>query len=263
MTTYKMWDNVPGTINNYEPVLEFYPAEVKKTDATAVILPGGAYSGLAGHEGRDYALYLNSIGMNAFVCEYRVAPVSFPYPLLDARRAIRFVRANAEKFGIDKNKVAIMGSSAGGHLAALTSTYTDVIDGERVDEIDNEPFMPNVTVLCYAVIHYPDESDISHVDSYYNLTGDVNADFSKYSPDLLVSDDTPTAFIWHTSEDPGVNVINSYRYAEALRKHNIPHEMHIFPYGGHGAGLAVGKPHIAQWTSLLINWFREIGWLSE
>ena len=256
-----MWDETPLK-KEYEPVLEYYEAEEKKTDATVVILPGGAYYGRAPHEGGEYALFFNSIGMNAFVCEYRTANMDdhFPAPLLDARRAIRFVRANAEKFGIDPNKVAVIGSSAGGHLAAFVSTYTDPIDGECNDLIDRESFMPNATILCYPVIHYPDESDISHIDSFIFLTGREDADFSKFSPDLLVTDTTPTAFIWHTSEDPGVNVINSYRYAEALRRHGIPHEVHIFPYGGHGAGLAKGRPHIAQWTGLLYNWFCEIGW---
>ena len=257
-----MWDSAPF-LKKFEPVLEYYPAEEKKTTATVVIFPGGGYWGRAPHEGHSYALHFNSIGMDAFVCEYRTSDMgdSFPSPLLDARRAIRFVRANAEKFGIDPDRVAVIGSSAGGHLAAFVSTYTDPIDGEGADELDRINCVPNATILCYPVIHYPDESGIAHADSFYCLLGTENADFSKYSPDLLVTDETPTAFIWHTSEDPGVNVINSYRYAEALRRHGIPHEMHIFPYGGHGAGLAEGKPHIAQWTGLMKNWLTEIGWL--
>ena len=121
MTTYKMWDNVPGTCLE-EPVLEYFPAENKKSDATVVILPGGAYEVRAVHEGAGYAEYFNSIGMDAFVCEYRVKPHKFPLPLLDARRAIRYVRAHAAEFGIDPAKVAVMGSSAGGHLAGLAST---------------------------------------------------------------------------------------------------------------------------------------------
>ena len=261
METYQMWDEVPG-LKERAPFLEFYPADEKKTDATVVVFPGGGYSGLANHEGHDYALFLNSIGLNAFVCYYRVAPDHFPYILLDARRAVRFVRANAEKFGIDPDRVAVMGSSAGGHLAALLSTYKGELDGEGCDDIDSESYKPNATILCYAVIHYPDETEISHWWSYKNLLGEDEG-YWKYSPDLLVDDDTPTAFIWHTSEDPGVNVINSYRYAEALRKHNIPHEMHIFPYGGHGMGLAAGDRHVSQWSGLLRNWFIVLGWLND
>lgn len=255
-----MWDTVP-LLNEYEPVLEFYPALEKKTSAAVVIFPGGGYAGRAEHEGRGYALYLNSIGMNAFVCEYRVSPDRFPAQLLDARRAVRFVRANAEKFGVDPDRIAVMGSSAGGHLAALVSTFSGCIEGEEEDEIDSFPYRPSATVLCYPVIHMPDESNISHPWSYENLLGE-NRDYAKYSPDLLVTDDTPAAFIWHTSEDPAVSVINSYRYAEALAIHGIAHEMHIFPHGGHGLGLASGDAHIAQWSELLKNWFTDMGWLN-
>ncbi len=262
MITYKLWDSV-SLCKEYEPVLEFYPAVDKKTDATAVIFPGGGYRGRSVHEGEPYAKYLNSLGMSAFVCEYRVAPDVFPAQLLDARRAIRFVRANAQRFGIASDKIAVMGSSAGGHLAALVSTYECAVDGEGVDVVDEENCKPNATILCYPVIHMPDETKIAHEGSYYSLLGDLDGDFAAVSPDLLVSDTTPTAFIWHTSEDAAVNVINSYRYAEALRAHGIAHEMHIFPFGRHGLGLASENKHAAQWVGLLKNWLCEIGWLDE
>lgn len=260
MVTYKLWNSVP-LCKEYEPVLEFYQADDRKTDAAAVIFPGGGYLKRSEHEGDSYAKYLNSLGMSAFVCEYRVAPDVFPAPLLDARRAIRFVRANAEKFAVSPDKIAVMGSSAGGHLAALVSTYECAVAGEGVDAVDGENCKPNATILCYPVIHMPDETKIAHEGSYYSLLGESGGDFAAVSPDLLVSDTTPTAFIWHTSDDPSVNVINSYRYAEALRAHGIPHEMHVFPFGRHGLGLAPENKHAAQWTGLLENWLCEIGWL--
>lgn len=262
MTTFKLWDRFPPFKLDYEPVIEFYPAENKKTDATVVIFPGGGYYVRAPHEGKDYAEFLNSIGMNAFVCEYRVAPSHFPAILLDARRAVRFVRANSEKFGINPDKVAVMGSSAGGHLAALVSTYTDEVNGEGLDEVDNNPYLPNATILCYPVIHHPVDNDIGHWDSFYNFIGDRDK-MEKFSPDLLVTENTPTAFIWHTSEDNGVSVINSYKYAEALKLHSVPHELHVFPYGGHGYGLGRGDSHISQWSTLLKNWFVVLGWLND
>lgn len=259
MTTLQLWDKVPGMCEE-TPVLEYYPAENKKTDATVVICPGGGYACRAEHEGKGYAEYFNSLGMDAFVCEYRVSPHRFPLPLLDARRAIRYVRANAEKFGVDPEKVAVMGSSAGGHLAALVSTYTSPIEFETDDEIDRLSPIPNATILCYAVCHMPDETNVAHVGSFLNLLGDEK-DFGKYSPDLLVNDSTPTAFIWHTSDDDCVNVINSYLYAKSLREHGIKHEMHIFPSGYHGLGLAQNKPHVAQWSGLMKNWLIDMGWL--
>lgn len=262
MITIQMWDKVPA-LTGEVPVLEYYPAENKKTDATVVIFPGGGYSGRAPHEGKGYAEYLNSIGIDAFVCEYRVSPYRFPLPLLDARRAVRYVRAHADEYGIDPAKVAVMGSSAGGHLAALVSTYTDGIDYEDIDDVDRQCPIPDTTILCYPVIHKPDETNVAHVGSYLNLLGEEEKDYDKYSPDLLVCDTTPPAFLWHTSDDDCVNVINSYLYASALRRHNIPHEMHIFPKGHHGLGLAEHLPHIAQWAPLLENWLVEIGWLTK
>ncbi len=261
METFKLWENVPGLCEE-EPVLEFYPSITKASDATVVICPGGGYGARAPHEGRGYAEFFNTIGMNAFVCEYRVSPHRFPLPLLDIRRAIRYVRANAEKFGIDSNKVAVMGSSAGGHLSALVSTYTAPIEFEGADEIDAQPFLPNATILCYPVCHCPDELNVAHVGSFRNLLGEGMEDkYHDYSCDELVSDTTPPAFLWHTSNDGGVNVINSYLYATALRRHNIPHEMHIFPEGPHGLGLAPSYPHVAQWAPLLKNWLQFLGWI--
>lgn len=260
MDKIKLWDSVPGMCEE-EPVLEFYPAEIKKTDATVVIFPGGGYSGRADHEGKGYAVMFNSFGMDAFVCEYRVSPHRFPLPLLDARRAVRYVRAHADEYGINPDKVAVIGSSAGGHLAALVSTYTDPISFENMDDIDNFCPIPNATILCYPVCHKPDDINVAHLGSFEKLLGENCADYDRYSPDLLVNDKTPTAFIWHTSDDDCVNVINSYLYAKALREHGIKHEMHIFPHGRHGLGVAKDSSHVAQWTKLLENWLRDIGWL--
>ncbi len=262
MTTIQMWDKIPGMCEE-TPVLEYFPAENKTSDATCVICPGGGYGMRAPHEGKGYAEYFNSIGMDVFVCEYRVSPHRFPLELLDIRRAIRYVRAHAAEFGINPDKVAVMGSSAGGHLAALVSNYTAPIGFEDIDEIDKLCPIPNATILCYPVIHYPDEMQISHDGTYYNLLGVNRNDYDKFSPDLLVTDDTPTAFLWHTSDDDCVNVINSYLYAKALREHGIKHEMHIFPSGYHGLGLAENLPHVAQWSTLMKNWLIDMGWVKE
>ena len=256
-----MWDEAPGTYSQV-PCLDYYPAENKTTDATIVIFPGGGYTFHAEHEGKGFAEYFNSIGMDAFVCPYRVFPHYFPLPLLDARRAVRYVRAHAEKFGINPDKIAVMGSSAGGHLAALVSTYTAPIAFENMDEIDNANYLPNAVILCYPVIHHPDHTNVAHVGSYENLLGEKMLDFApSVSPDLLVKDTTPPTFIWHAVDDTCVDVINSYIYATELRKHNVPCEMHIFPYGDHGIGLAYHIPHTAQWVNLMKNWLADMGWL--
>ena len=260
MTTIRMWDKTPGLCKE-EPVLEYFPAENRITDATVVIFPGGGYVCRAGHEGEGYARHFNAIGVDAFVCEYRVAPHWFPLPLLDARRAVRWVRFHAADYGLDPHKVAVMGSSAGGHLAGLVSTYTAPIDFENIDEIDRLDPIPDATILCYPVCHMPDETNVAHVGSFENLCGE-RRDYAAFSNDLNVTDKTPPAFLWHTSDDDCVNVINSYLYATALRNHGIPHELHVFPHGPHGLGLAAEDPQVGQWVPLMDNWLRGMGWLS-
>lgn len=261
MKEIKLWDNIPGTLNTV-PRLEYYPSENKKTTACVLILPGGGYGHLADHEGKGYAEFLNGIGMDAFVLYYRLSPDRFPMQLLDARRALRVIRSKKEEFGIDDKRIAIMGSSAGGHLAALTSTYTSPIDFENIDDTDKLNFLPNLTILAYPVIHHPAPDNITHLGTYNNLLGDKMEEKCKeVSPELLVSDTTPPAFIWHTSNDGGVNVINSYMYASALRNHGINHEVHIFPDGPHGLGLAEKLPHVAKWSALLKDYLAEIKWL--
>ena len=239
------------------PEITPYIPKQKTSDCAIVIFPGGGYAMRANHEGEGYAAFLTENGITAFVVDYRVAPATFPAPLLDARRAVRFVRAHAKEFGINPQEIAVMGSSAGGHLAALTSTYLAPIEGEGVDEIDKQPFLPNAQVLCYPVICAPADDGVAHEGSYQNLLGDAwNTNADAYDPSKLVSTSTPPAFVWHTHDDNTVNVINSYRYATALREHGIDMEMHIFPHGRHGLGLSPDQPHPAQWSELLINWLR-------
>ena len=263
MTPYTLYgDKIPGLPYEIPSIIHYEPA-VRRSDAAVIIFPGGGYSHRAPHEGNGYALFLNELGISAFVVHYRTTPAHFPDQLMDARRAVRFVRANAERFGVNPERVAVMGSSAGGHLAALVSTYRGKLSCEGIDEIDALPYLPNAQILCYPVIS-SDES-VTHRGSYINLLGEGEAyeRRTEVDPHLLVSDDTPQAFIWHTATDTGVNVINSYRYATALREHNIPCEMHIFPIGPHGMGLAAYNPHVAQWSGLLANYLRLIGFLPK
>ena len=224
-----------------------------------LIFPGGGYEYCSDREGEPIALQYLALGYAAFVVTYSCNE-RFPEPLMDAAYIFYKIRMRAEEFKIDPQKMAVLGCSAGGHLAALTSTYTDAIDFEGEDDIDKISPVPNATILCYPVIHMPDETNVAHVGSYENLCGD-DKDYAKYSPDLLVNDKTPTAFIWHTSEDDCVNVINSYLYASALRRHGIHHELHVFPDGPHGMGFAKKAPHVGQWAGLMKNWLGYLGWL--
>lgn len=260
--TFNLWENTPGKCEE-TPVIEVYIPEEKKSNGAVVIMPGGGYSMRASHEGDGYAKYLNSLGITAFVCQYRVSPHRFPLPLADSRRAMRFVRYNAEKYGLDKNKIFIMGSSAGGHLAAMTSTYKKPIDFENTDEIDKEEFLPNGQILCYPVIKLSGDG-IGHIGSGKNLLGEDYADLQQsLSLDLIADEETPRAFIWHTFEDNCVNVINSLDYAKRLRNVKCEVEMHIYPNGPHGLGLAENLPHVAEWAVSLKKWFEYIGFMNE
>ena len=249
MQIYNLWDEKAQE----DVIMEYYEPLKKSSDAAVIIFPGGGYTWLADHEGEGYAQLLNVFGISAFVVKYRVYPNLFPAPLLDARRAIRFVRFHANKFAINKSKVLVMGSSAGGHLAALVSTYLEEI-GEPNDALCQESFLPNGQILCYPLIS-SDES-ISHKGSYRSLLGDKYENRQDYSPELLISEKTPPAFIWHTANDELVPSENSYRYAEMLTKNGIACELHVFPFGNHGLGIANGDRQVNQWVYLLQNWLR-------
>ena len=258
MNTFPLYeDGVLLPADEYVPVLEYYAPAKATHDCAVVIFPGGGYSGRAPHEGDGYAKFLNENGIHAFVCEYRVKPASFPRPLLDARHAVRYVRAHAAEYGIDPNKILVMGSSAGGHLASLVSTYRGELLGEDGDPLATIDPTPNGTILCYPVIDMV--GDYTHVGSRQNLVGDTDTPFETISTCDIVDDRSPPAFLWHTSADAGVPVANSYKYALALREKNIPAEVHVFPYGRHGLGLAPEDAHIAQWAPLLINWMTMMG----
>ncbi|MDD6214629.1 MAG: alpha/beta hydrolase [Firmicutes bacterium] len=256
-----LWENTPGICDEIPTITSYIP-ENKKSDAAIVIFPGGGYAIRAAHEGQGYAEFLAENGLCAFVVDYRVAPHKFPLPLLDARRGVRTVRYYAEKYGIDKNKIAVMGSSAGGNLAAITSTYYDKIDFEGADEIDKEDFIPNAQILCYPVIDLIGE--YAHIGSTENLLGDrIDEMAEKLSPAIIAKKGTPQTFIWHTFADDCVNVNNTIKYIKKLKEIGTDTECHIFSKGGHGLGLAPGdddvSKNVAQWGGLLLKWLKFIG----
>jgi acetyl esterase/lipase len=260
MEIFNLWENVPGMCE-FTPTLEYYPAKYysgvsKKAETTVVIFPGGGYGMRAEHEGKGYADYFNAIGMDAFVCQYRVSPHRYPLPLLDARRAIQFVRYNAEKFGINPEKVGVMGSSAGGHLAAMVSDVYDNFDDviENKDEIDKIDFIPDFQILCYPVIAI---KDFGHIGSGKNLLGDEYADDEKVtylSIQNRVNEKTPKAFIWHTAEDQAVPVENSLLLAKALSEKGVPFELHCYQNGPHGLGLLKAPQGTKEWGNALLTW---------
>ena len=190
----EMWKETPGMIGEVPekvitgvtaeiPQITYYGAKDKTSDIAIVIFPGGGYGGRADHEGRGYAEFFNENGIDAFVCDYRVYPHHFPLPLLDARRAVRWVRYHADEYGINKDKILVIGSSAGGSLATLVSTYREPIEFEGVDEIDNESPFPNGQILCYPVVTLEND-DITHVDGSI----DPGRDIETINLELIFSD---------------------------------------------------------------------------
>ena len=259
ITKNELWNQIPGNYSE-TPCITSYEPDNKTSDGAVVIFPGGAYMKRAEHEGDGYARFLCEHGITAFVVDYRVTPSFFPLPLLDARRAVQYVRYFSERFNISKDKIYVMGSSAGGHLASMLCNVYDEFEYENKDEISREDFVPDGHILCYPVINLDDEK-IANKLSGINLLGD-KADMYKtaLSNEKRVNERTPKAFIWHTTDDLSVNILNSINYAYALKENNVDFELHIYPNGRHGLGLGIDdskeSDHISSWGDLLIKWLK-------
>lgn len=225
-------------------------------NAAVIICPGGGYGMRADHEGEPVARWLNTLGISAFVLRYRVAPYRYPRALQDAQRAIRTVRHHSEKFRVDKERIGILGFSAGGHLASAAGVLFDKGNVDDTDPIEHESSRPNALILCYPVISMQDE--FGHQGSKENLLG-INPEerlVNLLSSELQVGADTPPVFLWHTSDDDAVPVENSLLFAAALRRHSIPFDLHVYAHGYHGLGLAGEDSHVKGWTDACASWLR-------
>jgi acetyl esterase/lipase len=212
-----------------------------------IVCPGGGYALRADHEGESVAHWLNRIGLAAFVLSYRVGPHRHPAPLHDALRAIRLVRHRSAGWNIDSSRIAILGFSAGGHLAATAATSWDHGTSEADDEIERLSSRPDALVLGYPVISF---GASAHFGSMHNLLGpDPTPELRlRLSAETRVTAQTPPTFLWHTADDAGVSVEHSLLFATALARHGIPFGLHIYPYGAHGLGLAEHDPELHTWT---------------
>lgn len=259
-----LWDKKDVPMFNDEienqpaPYLDEYI--VKGAKSCVIICPGGAYINKAyDHEGIQIARWLNSIGVSAFVLYYRVAPYKHPVPVLDGKRAVRYARYCADKYGYDKDKIGIMGFSAGGHLAGSVGTYKGDFGYALKDDIDKESSKPNFMILCYPVVSFVNHA---HMGSFHNLSEDKDIKTAKeLSIENNVGCDTPPAFIWHTTHDGGVPVENSLNLALAMSRFNIPFEIHTYKDGPHGVGLAPDYKHTAVWVDACKNWMESMGYI--
>jgi acetyl esterase/lipase len=236
------------------PTITPYLLGKAKDRGIVIVFPGGGYNGRAEHEGVPVARFFNGAGFSAAVVNYRVQCHDSPAPLgtgplLDAQRAIRLVRSHAAEWGVRPDRVAVLGFSAGAHLAAMAGTHFDNGAAGDPDPVERVSSRPDAMVLCYGALLY-------HRVTAGNLMGpdSTEKDFAFYSCERNVCPDSPPAFFWHTATDQGVPIRNSLAMAEALHTAGVSVELHIFPTGQHGLGLAEGEPHVNQWTGLCVKW---------
>ena len=247
------------------PTLTVYSPAAGTANGTAVVVcPGGGYVHLAmTHEGTDVCKWLNSLGVTAFLLKYRLPSDETMVdktigPLQDAQRAIQVVREHAKDWGVNPGAVGIMGFSAGGHLASTAGTH---FDHPVITNTAGVSLRPDFMVLLYPVISFSDS--IGHRGSRDNLLGKHPdpAQVQLYSNELQVTDQTPPTFLVHAEDDKTVMVVNSLYFYEALVKHHVPAEMHIFPKGGHGFGMRNPTSGGDQWPDRLAEWMKVNGWI--
>jgi acetyl esterase/lipase/ketosteroid isomerase-like protein len=255
-----------GTEASDKPKLTVYRASAEDANgASVVVCPGGGYGRLAAdHEGKQVAEWLNSLGVSAFVLQYRLGPrYHHPAPLQDAQRAIRMVRARASEWAIDPGRVGILGFSAGGHLASTAATHFDDGRADAADPIERQGSRPDFAVLLYPVISL--EGAPAHLGSRRNLLGDPAdpALVELLSNERQVTARTPPTFLFHTADDPAVPVANSLLFFEALRAKDVSGELHVFAHGKHGVGLAQSDRALSSWPRLCALWLEQEGFFGR
>jgi acetyl esterase/lipase len=247
-----------------KPTLEFYlPEKEKSTGAAVIICPGGGYGVVVYQaEGIKTAKEFAKNGVAAFVLKYRLPDDSTMLdkkigPLQDAQQAIKVVRENASKWGIDINRVGIMGFSAGGHLASTAATH---FNKAVIENNDNTNLCPDFQILIYPVICMQDS--LTHLDSRMNLLGKNPSKeiIDKFSNELHVDENTPPAYITQAGDDKVVEVDNSIVYYEKLRHHKVAAELHLYPKGGHGFVLF---QKTEDWMMPIFKWMKNSKWINN
>ncbi|UFH54903.1 alpha/beta hydrolase [Spirosoma sp. KNUC1025] len=238
------------------PTLTAYiPPKGKMTGAAVMICPGGGYGILAAsHEGSDVARWFNEIGVAAFVLKYRLPMPEImtnqqEVPLMDAMQGMTIIRQKAAQYGINPDKIGVMGFSAGGHLAATLATHYH--RGPKASEMAK----PNFAILLYPVVTFGEKA---HTGSRDKLLGKLNTSpelIAYYSNELQVSSQTPPSFLVHSEDDKSVPVENSINYYLACLKNGVPAEMHLYPTGGHGYGMRTAKfGSLNTWPDVCKAW---------
>jgi acetyl esterase/lipase len=257
-------DSADGHIANVSvPTLTYFGPAVDRPNGTAVIVcPGGGYVDLStAREGVQYANWLSTLGCTSFVLKYRLAEWGHPAPLQDVLRAVRIVRSRAAEFGIDSDRIGVMGSSAGGHLAASAGTLYDNPAGRTGAPLDAVNGRPDFLILLYPVITMDDPA--AHAGSRQALIG------AHPPPELLqlmsvekqVTAATPPTLLIQTQDDGTVPVENSILFFQALTRAHVPAEMYLFQHGEHGMGMRAGLGNASLWPRRAAEWLHERGLL--
>lgn len=253
-----------GHISNVsEPTLTVYSPAVDKPNGTAVIIcPGGGYTNLSNErEGVQYANWLSTLGVTPFILKYRLKEFGHPAPLQDVLRAVRLIRSRSLEFQIDPTRIGVMGSSAGGHVAASAGTLFDEPAGRTGPALDDTSGRPDFLILLYPVISMDDP--VAHTGSRKALLGPEPSPvwLKLLSLEKQVTNATPPTLLIHTQEDKSVPVENSILFYQALTKAGVPAEMYLFEHGSHGMGMRAGLGTASEWPRRAEEWLRYRGLL--
>jgi len=233
---------------NARPAIHHFGAIKNDQHIALVIFAGGGYQWRSDHEAFDYARFFQQHGIHGFVVDYRLGTQGHHHPAMleDALGAIESIRANAQNFGIDQNKVGVIGSSAGGHVAALAATHYRFYD-------HSEQLRPDFAVLCYPVISITDSFAYPQAQEYIIAPSATPQQIQSLNVQTQITPDTPPCYLWHAIDDDIVPYKNSMVFADALQKQNVLHELHIYSKGGHGMGLDTP----VEWATPCVEWIHD------
>ena len=244
-----------------EPSIMPFLAETGGRPRGAVVVcPGGGYELKAPHEGQPIARMLNAAGIHAFVLDYRVIPYTAEYPLMDVQRAIRTVRYRSASWGVNADKVAVLGFSAGGHMTIMASTHFDAGNPGSADPVERQSCRPDAQIPCYPLVSFKPIIKESNEREWIARAfgpGHTAKSIAWSFGDEAVRADTPPAFLWGTWDD---FLYEQWPpYLEALKRNKVEFAYHLFPRGGHGMGLAEGNAQAKHWPALCTAWLKEQG----
>lgn len=252
--------------NNIESYVRPYVLNVNEVRPAIIVCPGGGYGRVSDREAEQVAMQFLAKGYHAFVLNYSVMPAKYPTQLIELATTIKIIRDHAEMWNVNKDKLTIIGFSAGGHLAGSLGVHWNKEVIREYLDVDNEYIKPNAVILAYPVIS---SGEFSHKGSFDNLVGEDEQLKEFMSLEKQVGEHVPPIFLWHTVTDQSVPVENSMLMGMALRKNHIPFEMHIYDKGVHGLSLCnrlthqdgedhLDDTHVGSWITLAFEWLDRI-----